>query len=43
MAGIYADSSMICSVYVFALIKYRSSDLANMIKKFHVKMFEGFF
>lgn len=33
MAGIYADSSLICSVYVFALIRKRSSDLANMILK----------
>lgn len=26
MAGIYADSSLICSVYEFALIRYRNSD-----------------
>lgn len=26
MAGIYADSSLICSVYGFALIRCRNSD-----------------
>lgn len=42
MARIYADPSLICSVYGFALIRYRNSD-SKYDRKVACKTFEGVF